>query len=238
MYKPKPLTGQFNQRGFSLLEMAVVLVVIGLILGGLLMPLSTQLEKQDRQETEQSLAQIHESIIGFAMANGRLPCPDSTPPPPNRDGVEDACGTGFGVDGNIPWVTLGIGQHDAWGQAFTYRVTGAFADCNPGCGATGVSFDLAAAGDINVLDSAFPAGALVASQVPAVVISHGQNWASMTNAAAAGADQWENRTNDTNFVDRIYSKTSTPGNPVFDDQIIWVSPNILKARMVAAGELP
>ena len=72
------------QNGFTLLEMAIVLVVLGLILGGILMPLSTQMEKQDRDETQRILEDIRDALIGFAMTNGRLPCPDT-----DGDGFND-----------------------------------------------------------------------------------------------------------------------------------------------------
>ncbi len=239
MHRSRLIAGQSSQRGFSLLEMAVVMVVLGLILGGMLLPLSTQLEKQDRDETQLILEDIHEALVGFAMANGRLPCPDITLPP---DGIADLAATCAGSGGSLPWVDLGVGQFNAWGQPFTYRVTVSFADNTDGTGCgvptPGVSFELCSSGDINVLNAAPPPGAAIASLVPAIVISHGKNWASMTSLAAAGADEWENRPNDTNFVDTTYSKTSGGGNPTFDDQVIWISPNILKARMVAAGQLP
>ena len=71
------LRNTFRQRGFSLLEMAIVLLVIGLLLGGALIPLSVQMEKRDRDSTRQQLLDMREALIGYALVNGRLPCPDT-----------------------------------------------------------------------------------------------------------------------------------------------------------------
>lgn len=213
-----------SQRGFTLLEMAIVMVVLGLLLGGMLIPLSTQMEKKDRDETERALEEIKDALIGYAMANGRLPCPDT-----DNDGIINMSGTCSNQQGTIPWVDLGVGKEDAWGQPFTYRVTGDFADTTDGTGCgtatTGVSFELCSTADINVLDAS--AGNPVANQIPAIVISHGKNWAITTST-----DEGQNSNTDTTFVDRGYSRTAAP---TFDDQVIWISSNILKSKLVSAG---
>jgi len=216
-----------TQQGFTLLEMAIVLVVLGLLLGGLLMPLSTQMEKQDRDETQKTLQEIQEALIGYTMANGRLPCPDT-----DGDGIIDMGTTCSNTQGTIPWVDLGVGREDAWGQPFTYRVTGDFADTNDGTGCgtatAGVSFSLCSVADIDVFDAA--AGNPVANQIPAIVIAHGSNWGTTTSA-----DERENTDRDRRFVDRRPSMTAAP---TFDDQVIWISSNILKTKLVSAGRLP
>ena len=218
---------QNTQQGSTLLEMAVVMVVLGLILGGILMPLSTQMEKQNRDETQNILGEIQEALIGYAMANGRLPCPDT-----DGDGIIDMAGTCTNVQGTIPWVDLGVGKNDALGRPFTYRVTGSFADDTDGTGCgtatVGVSFELCSVADINILDAA--AGNPVANQIPAIVIAHGKNWAITTSA-----DESENTDTNTTFVDR---RPSMKAPPTFDDQVIWISPNVLKSRLVSAGRLP
>ena len=72
------------------------------------------------------LEDIREALIGFAVTNARLPCPDT-----NGDGQEDR---GLGPVapnrvcdvplGNLPWSDLGVPQFDSWGRLFIYRVTG------------------------------------------------------------------------------------------------------------------
>src|SRR5512140_3465759 len=123
-------------RGFTLAELAVALVIIGLLLAGALIPLSTQMEVRNTADTQRTMDQIRETIIGFAQANGRLPCP--------ADGTIAAGSAGAGMEqyaagmctgasattafGVVPWATLGVPETDAWGRRFSYWVSPIFAD--------------------------------------------------------------------------------------------------------------
>ncbi len=95
------------QRGFSLLEMAVVLVIIGLI-GALFWQLLPRLQTASNPEPPEvvQLRAAEDALTGFALAHSRLPCPDT-----NGDGLEDTapCAT----VGRLPQRTLGqILPHD------------------------------------------------------------------------------------------------------------------------------
>ena len=218
-----------KQRGFTLVEVAIVLVIMGLLLGGLLGPLSIQMEESRRKATLAGIDQAHDALIGFALSSGRLPCPDT-----DNDGLEDpAGGTGgcSAVRGQLPHVSLGLGSGDAWGQSLMYLVTAEFADdtdgTSLGCGpvTAGISFELCAVGDITILDQA-TGGNTVASNVPAAIISQGKNW-----AGPASADEAENTDNDRTLVSMGYTAS-------FDDLVRWTSPSILRSRMASAGLLP
>jgi prepilin-type N-terminal cleavage/methylation domain-containing protein len=143
-------------RGFSLVELAMVLFIVSLLIGGLLMPLSAQNEIHGRQETDKALANIREALIGFAVVNGRLPCPAdrSIASGAANAGVEAVTGAGGpcacadtvngiatigvtacdhdddgspgGVIGAVPWATLGVPETDFWGNRYTYRMTTRF----------------------------------------------------------------------------------------------------------------
>lgn len=234
----------FNIRahGFTLIEIAIVLVIVGLLLGGLLMPLATQVENARRQETQRALEEIRDAIIGFAVINGRLPCPDSDNTPDgveDRSGVANSCTALAGQLGVVPWVTLGVAGSDAWGNRFIYRIRGEFADDTDGAPAfpgaptactdttAGVSFALCSGGNLNVADAA---GAAVVSNVPAVLLSTGKN-----GSVVASALETENTDVDNNFVSATYS---TATGSEFDDLTVWITTNILFNRMVAAGRLP
>ena len=101
--------------GFTLIEMAVVLVIVGLLLGGMLVPLAAQMETDRRKETAATLESIREALIGYAVINGRLPCQDT-----NGDGLPGpgACNTGANQRnvGGLPYATLGVSRTDAWGN--------------------------------------------------------------------------------------------------------------------------
>ena len=231
MYAAQPfvLENMIKQVGFSLIEMAIVLVIVGLLIGGTLAPLSAQMERSRRSETSQTLNNTIDAIYGYAFSNGRLPCPDST-----GDGVEDRVGANCSaLFGNAPWVTLGSTGNDAWGQNIGYRVSNNFADTTDGTGCgtatSGVSFELCSTGDIQIFDGS-PGGNPVATNIPAVIISQGKNWAISTST-----DEAENTDADGAFVSKQY--TSVVGSE-FDDLIVWIAPTILKSRMVSAGKLP
>lgn len=61
--------------GFSLIEIAVVLVIISILLAVVAVPLASQVDQRKRAETAKQLDLAKDAIVGFAMANGRLPCP-------------------------------------------------------------------------------------------------------------------------------------------------------------------
>jgi type II secretory pathway pseudopilin PulG len=112
--------------GFSLIEVAIAVFVITLLLGGILVPRATQVEQRKISETQKALDEIRDALLGFALANGYLPCPDKTAAGgagTENDGQEDviaASGTcvATGNEGNLPWVTLGAGISDVWGIGY------------------------------------------------------------------------------------------------------------------------
>ncbi|MEO8600438.1 MAG: prepilin-type N-terminal cleavage/methylation domain-containing protein, partial [bacterium] len=235
--------------GFTLIEMAMVLMIVGLLLGGMLVPLSAQMDQRNSTDTQKQLAEIKEALIGYALANGQLPCPAN---PTDVTGVTATAGiartppcTGASSTGVLPWATLGVNETDAWGNRFTYRVTSDFADaignstyggCTPSPIPTQASFGLCSTGNLNVL-SAASGGTNIASNVPAVIISHGKNAAGAYTpqgtqiAVGSNADELENSNGNTTFI-------SHSPSPTFDDLVVWISPNILFNRMVSAGKLP
>lgn len=255
--KTKPFRQALS--GFTLVEMAIVLVIIGLLLGGMLMPLSAQMDQRRNSETQKALDEINQALIGFAVANGRLPCPASATTATGAAGagleptpiVAGGCASPAGV---LPWATLGVNEADAWGNRYTYRVTTEFAraasgqttftgtNCPPPANPLYAAFALCSQGNMTLLSTG--GGSTISSNVPAVVISHGKNgngaYTSQGTQLSPGADADEldnqlttggTATANTNFI----SKTPTA---TFDDLATWVSPNILFNRMVTAGKLP
>ncbi len=245
-------------KGFSLVELAVALAIIALLLAGALIPLSTQIDVRNSADTRRSMESIREAIIGFAQANGRLPCPaDGTVPAGGADaagrpaGAEQltpttlpppataACTNSFGV---VPWTTLGVPETDSWVPAPTQS---SFALCSQG------SFT------VNTRNESTHVASAVGLVLPAVIISHGKNGygAYSVNgsilAAPTGADETANATHTgapagvTTFYSRIPTPPASPCNDAagpafceFDDIVVMISSNTLITRMVAAGKLP
>jgi len=178
-----------RQAGFTLAELAIVLLVVGLLLGGVLMPLSMQMELRRIADTRKTMEETKEALIGFALANGRLPCPAD---PTIADGTANAgveratCTTAATLFGAVPWVTLNVAETDEWGRRFNYRVTSTFADsiaaatygCVPTTNPTLSSFALCASGDMKIQSRTVSTKALYDMTnvaLPAVIISAGKN---------------------------------------------------------------
>jgi prepilin-type N-terminal cleavage/methylation domain-containing protein len=251
------MTLKHTHQGFSLIEVAIVMVIIGFMLASLLGPLSNRMEQSRTETTAKQIDDIFEAIYGFAAINGRLPCP-AILVPGLTFGTEDL-NTGTGAcnvtSGEPAWVTLTTNRFDAWGQTFVYRVDASFADntldgltTNPTtfpatCTAsTTASFSMCSVGNINITTGAggIPANTQVAQNIPLVIVSLGKQ----KNAAATHADENENGpinaaipiSDDTNFVSRDFRPTDAP-NP-FNDIVRWIPTNVLIGRMVQAQRLP
>lgn len=111
-----------NLSGFTLVEMAIALVVVGLLISGGISLLGSSSDVGRYKKTQALLSEIKESLEGFYSINLRLPCPDISNPP---DGIEDRLANGVCTQsrGFLPYVTVGVGgDGDAWGQRFKYLV--------------------------------------------------------------------------------------------------------------------
>jgi prepilin-type N-terminal cleavage/methylation domain-containing protein len=217
---------KFKNKGFTLVEIAIVLVIVGLMLSAFLTPLRAQLSQRDNTETRGKLSDISEALLGYALNHSAtldskpyLPCPDT-----DGDGAENrTANLCTNINGTLPYKDLGLVSTDSWERNFIYQVTQTFANS-----ANGFAFGMN--GGITVLDAA--GGNALAINIPAIVISLGENGAV---SPVVGADQTENTNGDVFFVSKSF--TNTAANP-FDDLVVWISPNVLMNRMVTAGKLP
>lgn len=116
--------------GFTLVEMAIVLLIVALLLGGLIPAISSQVEQQRTNETRKTLEEIKEALIGYALANGRLPCPafssgqesfcttDTYPCTGSASSVVQTHGRCTNPhNGFLPAVALGVTPTDSQGYA-------------------------------------------------------------------------------------------------------------------------
>jgi prepilin-type N-terminal cleavage/methylation domain-containing protein len=232
------------QSGFTLVELAMVLFIVALLIGGILLPLSAQQDVRARYGTEKALDDVRDSLIGFAIANGRLPCPATAA----SNGISQPAGGGactcVSPDCFVPAATLGIAPVNSVGQAvdgwqfpIRYAVTGANANAfttTDGLRAIWGSPTLAP--DLTVCPSSACAATLT-STAAAVIWSTGKN----STEGGTSADEQENpnpKTGAGNVDPTANRFVSRSNGSDFDDIVIWISPNTLYNRMVAAGRLP
>lgn len=240
--------------GFTLVEMAVVLIIVGLLLGSMLTPLSARIEHQRIAETDRYLDQVKEALLGFAVANKRLPCPATAA----SLGAESFAAGGSALTGAcdvqsgfLPASALGLAPLDSEGfmvdawrtSAHRVRYAVYLGTIN------GVPFALtkkdgmrsATMGAIAaepallvVCSDVVSAAALAcdsgpATSVPFIVFSVGKD------ASDSGVHQGANRDQNAYFVSHALSSSTANS---FDDQLTWSGTHLLLGRMLAAGVLP
>ncbi len=252
-----------HQRGFSLVELSVVILIMGLLLGGLMAPLSAQRENARLKQAKDQIHAVRSAIEGFALANGHLPCPATPSSSGSASLAPGACAVQHGF---VPATTLALnGQRngdnlllDPWGSPLRYSVSAS--DVN-GDG----TWDFVTAGEMravtmlllqpeivvcNAAAGSSPtacasAAETVADGATAIVVSLGKDWATFnspdqvenvgTNLGGGASGTTYRVAADRVFVDRGRSDLS---GSEFDDLLLWIPPAQLYGRLVQAGHLP
>jgi prepilin-type N-terminal cleavage/methylation domain-containing protein len=253
------------RRGFSLVEMAVVLAIVAMLLGGIIMTLSTQEEARNAAETRRRLEAAADAVIGFAIANRRLPCPAS-----GATGTESlasgttaaggACSSNFG--GFLPGASVGFQPVDAqgfavdaWGNRIRYAVASAITGCTgssttphftsvANLKANGVSCrpnDLVICGSSTGTNpGASPpscgAAQAVTNQETVAFVLHSAGKNGI-GGAATGADETANANGDAVFIYREHGTLET-NTGIYDDMLHWAPAGVLYSKLIAAGVLP
>ncbi len=220
--------------GFSLLEMAIVLAIVGLLMAGLLPSLSAQIEQQRRNETRKQMDEIKDALIGYTIANGHLPCPAQSLDPNNANyGLEKStCASDVATEGGLPWKTLGVSETDAWGSKrssasdpgyWRYRVDRNFTTVftlNTGfCTGTNDCLLIKDSAGNNLTETSS------SKEHPVAIV-----YSTGADLNADGQNASYEATNG------IYQ--SDVPNSNFDDMLIWIARPQLFNRMVTAGKLP
>ncbi len=63
-----------QQQGFTLIELAIVMLVLTILAAGVLVPLTTSIETRRVAETRNSMATIQDALIGYAMSHTTRTC--------------------------------------------------------------------------------------------------------------------------------------------------------------------
>lgn len=233
-----------RQHGFSLIELAIVLVIVTLLVGGLAMPLAAQIQGRRIAETKKIMEEAREAIFGYAMTHlvdhdgnigtplrPTLPCPDT-----DGNGSEDMTGTACTSDsGFFPWADLGTAGQDAWGNRLAYAI-----DRDYGNRGAGNTFNNGSVGDKQICDTSVGACNVgnVATNLPVVLVSYGPNgWGARnvngsTLQLPTSKNELENISTSPGLDPDAYI-THPPTQPPneFDDLVVWLSHPLLISRV-------
>jgi type II secretory pathway pseudopilin PulG len=248
-----------REGGFTLVELAVVFIIVALLFGTLLYTLSAQLDQRNFAETRRRLETARELLISYAIVNGRLPCPAIG----GAGAMGDEAPVGGGncttnYAGWLPARTIGYQEVDTSGYAldsYGNRIRYAVANGITGCAGASTtphftnSANLKTNGitcqpnDLLVCKSVSGINATncgsAANQVTnlnvvvAIVFSVGKNGA----LGAAGTDEAANVNGDPVFVFHTPAPQGA-ANGEFDDYLVWIPVGEFYGRLISAGVLP
>lgn len=248
---------------FTLIEIAVAMLVITLLLAGLAVPVAAQLQMRRQDEARRQLDDAREALLGFAAAHGRLPCPASA----TSRGEESFAAGGLAANGNcsnfydgfLPAAALGLSPLDAEGYLRDPWNTSAsrvrYAVFGGGASIGGVVNPLTRADGMQAATLAALANAphfifICSSASSASRSGCGPATNQLTFRAAfvllslgpngastpaPGSDEARNMAGDPVFV---YHEATIGGNAAFDDVIQWVPVHLVVHRLLSAGRLP
>lgn len=199
-----------KQSGFSLIEMAIVLVILGFVLGGIVNGLSSQRTVQKRNDAQRQLEEIRNAVIGFAQSNNRLPCPASSTSQGHSVPIASGPCTPGPDNIYVPYADLGIQGAivngrlaDTWLQPVQYRLTASGTWSITPINFASIATTFRVCSNPSVV--ACPAPNILASDLVAVFFSTGDPLSPSVNAAAT-----------TIFWSDVPTTT-------FDDTVIWLS---------------
>ncbi len=215
-----------HQRGFSLIELSIVLFISAILLRAAIVPLPQLRDTAMRKQTRQQLQDVKQALIGHIIRTGALPCPI----PLTR--VENYTGICQIAEGGLPAASVGLlgttssagAVLDAWGRPLRYALSRADHQSK---GVVGLP-DWSTAGEVAAIgladveadlriclnaDNKCVKQYLRADQLVAIVLSDGRD-------GSANANQKENQDGDTDYVLTAHSQIEAT---VFDDMMIALS---------------
>jgi prepilin-type N-terminal cleavage/methylation domain-containing protein len=251
--------------GFTLIEMAVVLVIAGALLGAGLKILSAQAERAAVETTKKKQEAIKQALINYLGKMGRLPCPDQNATPDGRDNADRGAAPPFqclSYVGAIPYIDLGLDRDtvlDGWDNYMVYILSPGWQNSyNPTITdsyrtsiATDAFWPGVRPGQITVYDRS-PASSSTPTKVAdpitgtadaVVIISYGKNGfgakttANTFNIVPPGADEAANATITGLSVNKREYTEEDAGFGAFDDVVLPISEDEIVAPLIKSGAL-
>ena len=179
--------------GFTLIEMAIVLVVMGLVIGGGVNVFGPAIESANISQTNQRLDTIEQALILHVIRYGCLPCPAnpgdaSTAATAGQSTTGSATGTYtgcsstvcFNAQGIVPWRNLGLSEAEAtdgFGSRIDYAIRSNTASPGNLQQTNAMARTLPATypvGNLTV-NEAVASGSAITTAAAYVLVSHGPN---------------------------------------------------------------
>lgn len=244
-----------DQRGFTLIELTIVILISGLLIGlfgNFLVNYNTTIKQK---KVQSDLELISESIQRYLEANGKLPCParftDTTDDADFGREVDTVCtnvngatagvlhdATGGGVvTGSVPVRSINIPDEyieDPWGMRYSYAVSALQAS-------EGTTY-LATNGAISILDGNGNSLIQPAGNGSFVILSHGKNKIGGYTVGgvlfelcttSGSVDERENCNGDATFLNTLL--TSDDAASYFDDFLAYETGTFLAPRIPAGA---
>lgn len=233
--------------GFSLIEVAIVLCIIGILSGISIPTLNTFSKHQKIRKTEEHLELILQSLASYVLTNKRLPCPANPTAIGEEKGVsEPNCLLSEKFIGLIPYRTLGIPEKiakDGYHNWVTYAVNPVLTNTELRSINTPASSDFSHTAFCSVEKSHVDLKVTNAEKQPVFNVADSKDFIAVVlvshGAKSEGAfdfkgerrpttspDKALNADSSPNFVDRDFSLIK---EDFFDDTVKWITRHNLMA---------
>ncbi len=201
-----------KRQGFTLIEIAIVMIIIGLLAGGGTFVMGMLTERKARNESVDYLHQAREALISYASTQGVLPQADT-----NGDGTSDSA-----TQGGLPYLDLRLKPTDFYKRALRYELNPNLdTDLQTTCAA--LKAGLSGAPDVVDGDgssTAFPVAAVLVSSGPSDADSDGNTLDRITT----GTHQGDNRNGTPNYI-------RFPPTTTFDDLVVYIGEHELYGEL-------
>lgn len=208
-----PLFPSLNKHGFTLIEIAIVMVIIGLLAGGGVSLMGMLTQRKARNETIDYLKETKQALTSYASINGKLPWADT-----DGDGSQNNNAT----SGTLPYLDLKVRPSDPYKRVLRYEINSNLgADRPTTCNALKAGLSSGP----RVIDGD---GAASSFYIAAILISSGpmdlDSDGNVFDAITSGSHQGDNTDGTPNYIRH-------PPIDTFDDLVVYIGGNELYGNL-------
>ena len=208
-----PVFPSLNQRGFTFIEIAIIMVIIGLLAGGGVSLMGILTKRKARNETIDYLIQAKQAIVSYANIHGKLPWADT-----DGDGNQNTNAS----SGALPYLDLEVRPSDPYKRVLKYEINNNLGTDRPtSCNALRAGLSSGP----RVIDGD---GTAASFYIAAILISSGPMDADsdgdVFDAITSGSHQGDNTDGTPNYL--RYPPVNT-----FDDLVVYIGGNELYGNL-------